>query len=55
MVFGNFKFEKHAFIYNYGYRDKEHLWCIKALIDNITYKPVILIEEYDHKTVGTSI
>ena len=55
MVFGDFKVKKHAFIYNSGYRDKEHIWCIKALIDKRTYKPVIIIEEYDRKTVGKPI
>ena len=52
MVFGGFKVEKYAFIYNYGYRDKGRPWFIGALVDNRTQKAVRLIEEYDRKTVG---
>ena len=43
-VFGDFKVGKHAFIYNFGYRNKDHAWCIGSLIDNRTHKPVRLFE-----------
>ena len=43
MVFGYFKVE-NAFIYNSGYSNKYHTWCIGASIDNRTHKPVRLIE-----------
>ena len=54
MVFGGFKFQRHAFIYNYCYSYKEHPWCIGALVDNRTQKPVRLVEDCDRKTVYKS-
>ena len=46
--------ERHAFVYNSGYRVDNKHWILGAIIDNRQNKPIFLIEEKDRRTKDDS-
>ena len=48
-VNGEYRCEKHAFVYNSNYEHNDYPWCKGAIIDNRSKTPVRLIEHSDRK------